>query len=146
MSLSFSILVYIIDQDVHAATGTSLAIAGGSALLGAFAHSRKGDVRIKRSLAFGLMSMIGALPGVLLNRLVAGKVLLILFGFLMIAVASISGFVGHLSYGNVNLTIVGLFVLSGLGASYPVRHCQVEYQNRSFPKRLAGSPSSSPCS
>ncbi|HAR96768.1 MAG TPA: hypothetical protein DCR97_12530, partial [Deltaproteobacteria bacterium] len=53
-------------------------------------------MRIKRSLAFGLMSMIGALPGVLLNRLVAGKVLLILFGFLMIAVASISGFVGHL--------------------------------------------------
>lgn len=114
--------------------------------LGAFAHSRKGDVRIKRSLAFGLMSMIGALPGVLLNRLVAGKVLLILFGFLMIAVASISGFVGHLGYGNVNLTIVGLFVLGGLGVSYPVRHCQVEYQNRSFPKRLAGSPSSSPCS
>jgi len=32
-----------------------------------------------------------------------------------IAMASISGFVGHLSYGNVNLTIVGLFVLGGLG-------------------------------
>jgi uncharacterized membrane protein YfcA len=45
------------------------------------------DVRIKSDLAFGLMSMIGALPGVWLNRLIAGKVLLILFGFLMIAVA-----------------------------------------------------------
>ncbi len=33
--LTVPILVYIIGQDVHAATGTSLAIVGGSALLGA---------------------------------------------------------------------------------------------------------------
>ena len=85
--LTVPILVYVIGQDVHAATGTSLAIVGGSALLGALAHSRRGDVRIKSGLAFGLMSMIGALPGVWLNRLVAGKVILLLFAFLMIAVA-----------------------------------------------------------
>lgn len=35
-------------------------IVGGSALFGAFAHSGRGDVRIKSCLAFGLMSMIGA--------------------------------------------------------------------------------------
>jgi uncharacterized membrane protein YfcA len=29
--------------------------------------------------------------------------------------ASVSGFLGHLSFGNVNITIVGLFVLGGLG-------------------------------
>lgn len=85
--LTVPILVYVIGQDVHAATGTSLAIVGGSALLGAFAHSRRGDVRIKSGLAFGLMSMVGAIPGVWLNRLVTGKVILLLFGFLMIAVA-----------------------------------------------------------
>jgi len=85
--LTVPILVYVIGQDVHAAIGTSLAIVGGSALLGAFAHSRKGDVRIKSGLAFGLMSMIGAIPGVWLNRLAAGKVILLLFAFLMIAVA-----------------------------------------------------------
>lgn len=33
---------------------------------------------------------------------------------LVIAMASVLGFIGHLSYGNVDLTIVGLFVLGGL--------------------------------
>ena len=191
--LTVPILVYLIGQDVHAATGTSLAIVGASALLGALAHSRRGNVRMKSGLIFGLMSMIGAIPGVWLNRLVAGKVILILFGFLMIAVAismlhkkiahpeakaarmpceaytpkdwfrlllmglvvgfltgffgvgggflivpalvlvgnfpthqavgtsllviamaSVSGFLGHLSFGAVDLGIVGLFVLGGL--------------------------------
>ncbi len=73
--------------DIHSATGTSLAIVGGSALLGALAHSRKGGRTDQSGLAFGLMSMISAIPGVWLNRLVRGKVILILFGFLMIAVA-----------------------------------------------------------
>jgi hypothetical protein len=192
--LTVPILVYVIGQDVHAATGTSLAIVGGSALLGAFAHSRSGDVRIKSGLVFGLMSMISAIPGVWLNRLVAGKTILLLFAFLMLAVAmdmlrkktaerqlqtagmpceaytrmdwlrllalglvvglltgffgvgggflivpalvlvgnfptrqavgtslliiamaSVSGFLGHLSFGTVDLTIVGLFVFGGLG-------------------------------
>lgn len=85
--LTVPILVYVIGQDVHAATGTSLAIVGANALLGALAHSRKGNVRMKSGLIFGLMSMIGAIPGVWLNNLVEGKVILILFGFLMLAVA-----------------------------------------------------------
>lgn len=67
--LTVPILVYVIGQDVHAATGTSLAIVGGSALVGALAHRRSGDVRIKSGLSFGLMSMISAIPGVWLNRL-----------------------------------------------------------------------------
>jgi len=85
--LTVPILVYLIGQDVHAATGTSLAIVGASALFGALANSRSGNVRMKSGFIFGLMSMIGAIPGVWLNRIVAGKVILILFGFLMIAVA-----------------------------------------------------------
>ena len=193
--LTVPILVYVIGQDVHAATGTSLAIVGASALLGALAHRRRGNVRMKSGLIFGLMSMIGAIPGVWLNHIIAGKVILILFGFLMIAVAismlhkkiahpepkaagmpceaytpkdwfrlllmglvvgvltgffgvgggflivpalvlvgnfpthqavgtsllviamaSVSGFLGHLSLGAVDLGIVGLFVLGGLPA------------------------------
>lgn len=191
--LTVPILVYLIGQDVHAATGTSLAIVGASALFGALANSRSGNVRMKSGFIFGLMSMIGAIPGVWLNRIVAGKVILILFGFLMIAVAismlhkkiahpeakaagkpcepytpkdwfrlllmglvvgfltgffgvgggflivpalvlvgnfpthqavgtsllviamaSVSGFLGHLSFGAVDLGIVGLFVFGGL--------------------------------
>ena len=191
--LTVPILVYVIGQDVHAATGTSLAIVGASALLGALAHRRRGNVRMKSGLIFGLMSMTSAIPGVWLNSLVEGKVILILFGLLMIAVAigmlhkkighpepkaagmpceaytpkdwfrllligsvvgvltgffgvgggflivpalalvgnfpiyqavgtsllviamaSVSGFLGHLSLGAVDLGIVGLFVLGGL--------------------------------
>jgi hypothetical protein len=84
--LTVPILVYVIGQDVHAATGTSLAIVGTSALLGAIAHGRRGNVRLKGGIAFGIISMLAAQPGVWLNRLVAGKELLLLFGCLMLVV------------------------------------------------------------
>ena len=85
--ITVPVLVYIIGQDVHAATGTSLAIVGLSALIGAFFHSRRGEVRLKSGVAFGLMSMAGAIPGVWLNSIVNGEVILILFSILLIIVA-----------------------------------------------------------
>jgi uncharacterized membrane protein YfcA len=85
--LTVPALVYIIGQDVHAATGTSLAIVGLSALIGAFFHSRRGEVRLKSGVAFGLMSIAGAIPGVWLNRIVNGEVILTLFSILLIVVA-----------------------------------------------------------
>jgi uncharacterized membrane protein YfcA len=84
--LTVPLLVYVIGQDVHTATGTSLAIVGISAMIGAIAHARRGRVRIKSGLAFGLTSMIGAIPGVWGNRFLSGRMLLLLFSFLMIAV------------------------------------------------------------
>ncbi len=86
--LTVPFLVYVIGQDVHAATGTSLAIVGASALLGAIAHGRKGNVRLKGGTGFGLVSMLGAQPGVWLNRLVAGRTILLLFGCLMFVVGT----------------------------------------------------------
>jgi uncharacterized membrane protein YfcA len=85
--LTVPVLIYIIGEGVHTATGTSLAIVGSSALLGAFFHYRKGEVRLKSGIGFGVMSMVGAVPGVLLNRIVAGNIILILFSILMMAVA-----------------------------------------------------------
>ncbi len=85
--LTVPILVYVIGQDVHSATGTSLAIVGGSAVAGTLAHLRRGDVRIRSGLVFGLASMTGALPGAWLNRLVEGRLILLLFACLMIAAA-----------------------------------------------------------
>jgi uncharacterized membrane protein YfcA len=85
--LTVPVLVYIIGQNVHAATGTSLMIVGSSALLGAFFHSRRREVLLKSGLAFGLMSMAGAIPGAWLNRIVAGEVILVLFSLLMLVVA-----------------------------------------------------------
>jgi uncharacterized membrane protein YfcA len=85
--LTIPVLVYIIGQNVHSATGTSLAIVGSSALLGAFLHSRRGDVRLKSGVLLGFMSMLGAVPGVWLNRIVAGETILVLFSILMIVIA-----------------------------------------------------------
>jgi uncharacterized membrane protein YfcA len=85
--LTVPVLVYVIGQNVHSATGTSLAIVCSSALLGAFLHSRRGDVRLKSGVLLGFMSMLGAVPGVWLNRVVAGETILALFSILMIVIA-----------------------------------------------------------
>jgi uncharacterized membrane protein YfcA len=85
--LTVPVLVYIIGQNVHSATAMSLAIVGSSALLGAVFHSRKGDVRLRSGILLGFTSMLGAVPGVWLNRAVAGETILVLFSVLMIAVA-----------------------------------------------------------
>ena len=85
--LTVPILVYVIGQDVHSAIGISLAIVGLSSLFGMLVHQHNGNVRFKSGILFGVVSMIGAIPGTWLNRLVIGKVILILFGLMMIAVA-----------------------------------------------------------
>ena len=84
--LTVPVLVYVIGQDAHTATGTSLAIVGISAMIGAIAHARRGKVKAKSGLAFGFTSMIGAMPGVWVNRFLSGRMLLLLFSLLMIVV------------------------------------------------------------
>lgn len=84
--LTVPALVYLVGQDIHTATGTSLAIVGMSAMIGALAHARRGKVKASIGLAFGLASMIGAVPGVWTNRFLPGRMLLLLFSVLMIAV------------------------------------------------------------
>ena len=85
--LAVPTLVYIIGENVHSATGMSIAIVGAGALLGAILHSRKGDVRLKSGILLGVASMLGAVPGVWLNRAVVGETILLLFSVLMIIIA-----------------------------------------------------------
>jgi uncharacterized membrane protein YfcA len=87
--LTVPVLVYIIGQNVHAATGTSLMIVGSSAFFGALFYSRRGEVLLKSGLVFGFMSMIGAVPGAWLNGIVAGEVILVLFSVLMLVVGMV---------------------------------------------------------
>ena len=84
--LTVPILVYVFGVEVHSAIGTSLAIVGTTAIIGAITHSRRGNVKFKSGLAFGVMAMIGAIPGAWLSHLVGGKTILILFALLMIVV------------------------------------------------------------
>jgi uncharacterized membrane protein YfcA len=86
--LTVPILVYVIGLDIRAATATSLAIVGTSALAGAIPHARAGRVNGHVALFFGLVGIAGAFVGTWLNHLVAGAWILLLFGVLMLAVAA----------------------------------------------------------
>jgi uncharacterized membrane protein YfcA len=77
--LTVPILVYVIGLDVQAATATSLAIVGTSALAGALPHARAGRVNLRVAAAFGLFGIAGAFAGTWLSHQVAGAWILLLF-------------------------------------------------------------------
>lgn len=86
--LTVPILVYVLGQEVHEATATSLVIVGVTSLVGAVPHARAGRVSSATALFFGGAGIAGAYVGTVLNRLVSGPVLLLLFGVLMLVVAA----------------------------------------------------------
>lgn len=85
--LTVPILVYIIGQDAHAATATSLAVVGTTALAGAIPHWRAGRVSLATALPFGAAGIAGAFVGAWANHLLPSWLILGLFGLLMLAVA-----------------------------------------------------------
>jgi uncharacterized membrane protein YfcA len=85
--LAVPILVYIFGENVHSATAISLAIVGSTAVLAAYFHHRKGEVRLETGIYIGVLAIIGTIPGVYLNQRAGGTLILVLFAFLMIIVA-----------------------------------------------------------
>lgn len=85
--LTVPILVYVIGLEVQAATATSLAIVGASALAGALPHARAGRVNVRVAVAFGLFGIAGAFAGTWLSHQVSSAWILLLFGLMMVAVA-----------------------------------------------------------
>lgn len=86
--LTVPILVYILGQDAHEATVTSLVIVGTTSLFGMIPHAREGRVRSATALMFGATGLVGAFAGTALNQRVSGSMLLLLFGALMLLVAA----------------------------------------------------------
>jgi uncharacterized protein len=86
--LTVPILVYVIGQDAHVATATSLAVVGATALAGAIPHWRAGRVSLSTALPFGAAGIGGAFVGAWANHLVPGWLILGLFGVLMLVVAA----------------------------------------------------------
>lgn len=86
--LTVPILVYILGQDVHEATATSLVIVGVTSLVGAVPHATEGRISLRTALVFGSAGIAGAYAGTALNRLVSGPVILLLFGALMLVVSA----------------------------------------------------------
>ena len=85
--LTVPILVYVMGQGAHEATATSLAIVGMVALVGAVPHWRAGRAQLATAVPFGLAGLAGAFAGAWANHLLPGRVLLALFGAMMLAVA-----------------------------------------------------------
>ena len=85
--LTVPILIYALGESVHLATGTSLAIVGANALIGAWDHGRGGRVRLRTALIVGGTGIVGALAGTYLNHLAPGRVILLGFAGLMLVAA-----------------------------------------------------------
>ena len=84
--LTVPILVYIMGQGAHAATATSLAVVGATALVGALPHWRAGRVSLATALPFGAAGIGGAFVGAWANHALPGWLILALFGSLMLVV------------------------------------------------------------
>lgn len=91
--LTVPVLVYILGEDVHQATTTSLVIVGVTALSGVVPHARAGRVVYSTALLVGFAGIAGALVGAYLNRQVSGQFILLLFGLLMLVTAARMGLV-----------------------------------------------------
>jgi uncharacterized membrane protein YfcA len=85
--LTVPLLVYGFGLDPKEAIASSLLIVGIASLSGAFAHWRRGNVRPKEGLAFGVAGMIGAFLGGRASAFIDGGVLLILFASMMLLTA-----------------------------------------------------------
>jgi uncharacterized membrane protein YfcA len=87
--ITVPVLVYVLGVPAHRAIGMSLAVVGSTALIGALLHHRKGAVVWRAGSVFAASGIASAYLGSKLTRLVAAPVLLLLFGGLMLVVATV---------------------------------------------------------
>lgn len=85
--LAVPVLVFLLSQDPHAATASSLIIVLITALFSILHHARKGNVDWREGLVFAGVSVVGAVAGSRLSVLVDPQLLLILFGSMLVLVA-----------------------------------------------------------
>ena len=85
--LSVPILVYILGQDPHQATGLSLVIVGLTAAVSLATRARSGSVAWREGALFALAGLVGTWAGSTLGPLVSARTLILLFSALLGAVA-----------------------------------------------------------
>jgi uncharacterized protein len=87
--LATPLLYYFVGvADPHIAIGTGAAAVSVNALANLVSHARARRVRWNSALIFAVAGVFGALIGASLGKIVDGQKLLLLFGFLMLAVAA----------------------------------------------------------
>lgn len=85
--LSVPILVYILGQDPHQATGLSLIIVGLTAAVSLATRARSGNVAWREGSLFALAGLVGTWAGSTLGPLVPARALMLSFCALLAAVA-----------------------------------------------------------
>lgn len=84
--LAVPVLVLVTQLAPEAAVGTSLAMVGATSLVASYAHYRRGQVKPKVALLFGLSGTSTAFGGAKLTQLVSGAVIMQSFAALMLVV------------------------------------------------------------
>lgn len=87
--LTVPVLVYVLGESPHAATGASLIVVGIAAAFGLVSHARAGHVAWAQGVVFGLLGGIGSVAGTRLSKSVDQHVLLAAFAGLMLLAAAV---------------------------------------------------------
>jgi uncharacterized membrane protein YfcA len=82
--LTVPIFVYILDIEAKAAIAMSLAVVGGTSLVGALRHGQVGNVNGRVALIFGPVAMLGTYLGARLSVYFSGAMQLALFAVVML--------------------------------------------------------------
>lgn len=85
--LTVPILRYVLGMEAHDAIAVSLLVVGTTSAAAVVSHARKGKVRWRTGIVFGLAGMIGAFGAGRVAHLVPASVLLGLFGLMMFVTA-----------------------------------------------------------
>ena len=87
--LAVPLMIYVVRvEDTHIAIGTSAVAVAASALFNLAGHARSGHVKWKCALAFAGFGMLGAVIGSNIGKATDGRLLLGLFGLIMITIGA----------------------------------------------------------
>lgn len=86
--LAVPVLVYVLDQDVEAATTTSLVVVAVAAIAGGYGHALEGRVCWRHAWVFTLAALPGIVAGTELGNVVSGTALIAGFALVMLGAAA----------------------------------------------------------
>ena len=132
--LSVPILVYILGQDPHQATGLSLIIVGLTAAVSLATRARSGNVAWREGTIFALAGLVGTWAGSTLGPLVSARTLMLSFCALLGAVTcddkgswTLATVFRVVALATLTAFLTGFFGVGGGFAIVPALHLALRY-------------------